>query len=131
MPKPTITVSQGEPELDVDVNARYGGRALFGYDVTENFAVYTHGGLTWVDYDLTNSYTFAPPVTERSDTESSFSYGAGFSYDLTDSLSVVVDYTRVSEIDFLGIPEVAGNTLRENPNSLSLQTLSTGVRFTF
>ena len=116
---------------DVDLDARYGGRALFGYDVTDDFAVYTHGGVEWIDYDVTNSYTFAPPVTERSDTESAFSYGVGMRYDLSDNIAVVVDYTQVSDVDFAGIPEVAGDTGRENPNRLSLSRLSSGIRLSF
>lgn len=116
---------------DVDLNSRYGARALFGYNVTDNFSVYTHSGMTVLDFDLTNSYTFAPPVTERSDTEVAFSYGAGFTYDLSDSLQAVVDYTQVSEVDFAGIAEVAGNTGRENPNTLAVRTFSSGLRFRF
>lgn len=116
---------------DVDLDARYGGRALLGYHVTDGFDVYTHAGLTFVEYDLTNSYTFAPPVTTRSNTDSEFSYGAGMRYRLTDNLSAVVDYTRVSNIVFDGIPEVAGGTGRVNPNNLSLDRFATGLLFKF
>ncbi len=116
---------------EVDVEARYGARVVSGIDVTDNFSFYTHGGYTWVDFDLTNRYTFAPPVTQRSDTESAFSYGMGVRYGITENISAVVDYTRVQDIDFGGIPEVAGNTNRVNPNRLALETISTGLRFSF
>lgn len=116
---------------DVDLNSRYGARLLFNYDVTDKFGFYTHGGLTVLDYDVTNSYTFAPPVTERSDTETAFSYGVGMKYDLRPNLSLVVDYTRIDNVDFDGIPEVAGDTGRVNPNTLALDRLSTGLRFSF
>ena len=116
---------------DVDVDARYGGRALFGVDVTDKWAFYSHGGIHVTEYDVTNSYTFAPPVTERSDRETAFGYGVGVKYKLSDNISVVTDYTRLSDIDFDGIPEVAGGTERINPNRLSFDRYSTGLRISF
>ncbi len=116
---------------DVDLDSRYGARLLFNYDVNDKFGIYTHGGVTVIDYDVTNSYTFAPPVTERSDSETAFAYGVGARYNLTDNVSLVLDYTRLSEAQFDGIPEVAGNTGRVNPNRLGLDRLSTGLRFSF
>lgn len=116
---------------DLDLNARYGARALLGVDVADNLSLYTHAGVAYLDYDLTNSYTFAPPVRERSDRESGFSYGVGASYRLSDRLSLFADYTKVSEVDFNGIPEIAGGTGRVNRNTLALDTLSTGLRWSF
>lgn len=116
---------------DLALDARYGGRVLTGVNVTDDFAFYSHGGVAWVDYDLNNSYTFAPPVRDRSDTESAFSYGVGARYRLTDNLSAFVDYTRVSDIEFGGIAEVAGGTGRVNPNTLRVETLASGLRFAF
>lgn len=116
---------------DVDLDARYGGRLLSGINVTDRFAFFSHVGVAWVDFDLTNGYTFDGPVTERSETETALTYGVGVRYDLTDNISAVVDYTRVDDIDFGGIPEVAGNTGRVNPNRLSLDTIATGLRFKF
>lgn len=115
---------------DVDLDSRYGARVLFNYDVTDQFGFYTHGGLSVVDYDVTQSYTFAPPVTNRSDSETAFAYGLGMRYELRDNLSLVVDYTRVDEIAFDGIPEVAGGTGRVNPNTLDISRFSTGLRLT-
>lgn len=116
---------------DLDLKARYGARLLAGVDVTEKFSVYGHGGIVFLDYDLTNSYTFAPPVRERSNDDSGFSYGVGASYRLTDSISAFVDLSKVAEIKFGGIPEVAGGTGRVNRNTLSTDTLSTGLRLSF
>lgn len=116
---------------DVDLDARYGARAVFGVDVSDKLALYTHGGLSFVDYDVNNSYTFAPPVTERSDNETAFSYGVGLNYKLNDTISFTTDYTRLTDIDFDGIPEVAGGTGRVNPNRLALDRFSSGIRLSF
>lgn len=114
---------------DVDVDGQYGGRVLLGYDVNDRVKVYAHGGVSWIDFDLTNSYTFADPVTSRSETEAAFAYGAGAEFEVIDKVGVFVEYTRTTEVAFDGIPEVAGDTGRVNYNELALDRLALGFRW--
>lgn len=116
---------------DIDLNASYGARVLAGVNATDRLSVYAHGGLTVLDFDVRNSYTFAPPVTTASETAETFSFGFGAGYKLTDHLSVFGEYTQTTDADFGGIPEVAGGTNRVNPNDLSLSALSLGVKYAF
>lgn len=114
---------------DVDVDGQYGGRVLLGYDVNDRLKLYAHGGVSWIDFDLANSYTFADPVTSRSETEAAFAYGAGAEVEVIDNVGVFVEYTRTTEVGFDGIPEVAGNTGRVNANDLSLDRIALGFRW--
>ncbi len=116
---------------DVDLNATYGGRVLSGAHITDKFSIYSHGGFTVLDYDVNNSYTFAPPTTSRSDTETGFSYGVGMDYKFTDRLSTFTEFTQISDVEFDGIPEVAGGTGTVNPNDLNTTSLSFGLKYRF
>ena len=113
---------------DVDLEATYGARVLAGFNVTDKFSLYVHGGATVVDFEVTNSYTFAPPVRSESFTETAFSYGVGAGYDVTDNATFFVEYTQIDDVEFDGIPEVAGGTGRVNPNELDLSSLSAGIK---
>ena len=116
---------------DVELEASYGARVLLGTNVTDKVQLYTHVGATQVDFDVTNSYTFAPPVTEDSFSETGFSYGVGAAVALSDTLSVFTEYTEVAGVDFDGIPEIAGDTGRVNDNTLDLSSLSVGIKYAF
>jgi len=116
---------------DIDLNFTYGGRLIGGVNVTDKFSVYAHGGVTVLDFDVRNSYTFAPPVTRRSLTETAFSYGVGAAYKFTSAISVFAEYTQIADVKFGGIPEVAGGTGRVNPNELDLNTISLGFKYSF
>jgi len=116
---------------DIDLNYTYGGRLIGGVNVTKSFSVYVHGGVTVLDYDVRNSYTFAPPVRTRSSTDTAFSYGLAADYKLTDDVSVFAEYTQIADVNFDGIPEVAGGTNRVNPNELDLRSVSLGLKYSF
>lgn len=116
---------------DLDLKATYGIKGKLGVDATDNFSVAAHGGITWAKYDVTNGYTFAPPMTQASNTDSGFAYGVSASYRFDNNISLFMDYTKVSQIEFDGIPEVAGGTGRVNPNSISPSTFATGLRYSF
>lgn len=116
---------------DVELQASYGARLIAGAAVTDKFAVYAHAGVTEVEFDVTNSYTFAPPVTEASYSETGVSYGVGATYAIDDKVSVFAEYTQVDGITFDGIPEIAGGTGRVNPNSLDLSRTAIGVKYSF
>ncbi|WP_341367474.1 outer membrane beta-barrel protein [Yoonia sp. BS5-3] len=116
---------------DVQLEATYGARAILGAQVSDVVKLYTHAGVTQVDFDVTNSYTFAPPVTEDSYSETGFSYGVGASVAVADNWSVFSEYTEVVGVEFDGIPEIAGGTNRVNDNTLDLSSLSVGVKYSF
>lgn len=116
---------------DVDINATYGGRMLVGINATDKLALYAHGGATALDIDIRNSYTFAPPVKTSSETEVGFSFGGGVGYDLSNNISVFAEYTRINNVDFSPIPEVAGGTGRINKNTLDYSNISLGVKYAF
>lgn len=116
---------------DVSLNASYGGRIIGGFDVTPEFAIYGHVGYTQLDFDVTNSYTFAPPVRSASFSEGGISFGIGARYAFNDRMDVFTDYTRVPDVNFAGLPEVAGGTGRVNNNSLDTDRISFGLKFNF
>ncbi len=116
---------------NVDLDASYGGRLLAGVNATDRLSLYVHGGVTVLDFDVRNSYTFAPPVRTSSESEATFSFGVGAGYAITDNIGVFVEYTQTTEADFDGLPEVAGGTGRVNPNDLSLDAISIGAKYSF
>lgn len=116
---------------DVELESSYGARVILGANVTDTVKLYTHAGVTQVDFDVTNSYTFAPPVREDSYSETGVSYGAGASVAISDSLALFTEYTAVAGVEFDGIPEIAGGTGRVNDNTLDLSSLAIGVKYSF
>ena len=116
---------------DIDIDSTYGVRGILGTNVTDKVQLYAHAGITQVDFDIENSYTFAPPVTSRSDEETAFSYGVGAAVAVSDAVSVFTEYTQIADVDFNGIPEVAGGTGRVNENTLDLSSVAIGVKFSF
>lgn len=116
---------------DIDLDATYGARLIGGVNATDKLSVYAHAGATVLDYDINNSYTFAPPRKSRSETDVGFSYGVGADYKLTDKISTFVEYTQITDVDFNGIPEVAGGTGRINDNELDLSSISLGLKYYF
>lgn len=116
---------------EIDLDASFGARVLAGVNATDRLSLYAHGGLTFLDFDVRNSYTFAPPVRNASETEETFSFGFGASYKVSDHISVFGEYTQTTDADFDGIPEVAGDTGRVNPNDINLNAFSLGLKYAF
>lgn len=50
---------------------------------------------------------------------------------MTDRVAIFADYSRIADVEFDGLPEVAGGTNRVNPNSLDFDKISVGAKFTF
>jgi len=115
---------------EVELDATYGINLKAGFDITNEFSVYGFIGTTWVDIDLHNSYPFAPPMRQGSETESEFSFGFGVSYRLSDHLSVVGEYTQLNDLDFDPLPEVAVPG-KVNPNELDLSSWKVGLSYSF
>lgn len=116
---------------DINLNASYGARAIAGVKVTPKFSLYGHVGYTQLDFDVHNSYTFAPPTRDANFDQGGLSLGVGALYAVNDRVSVFADYTKVTGVDFNGLPEVAGGTGRVNANSLDIDRISYGVRVAF
>lgn len=116
---------------DIDLKYTYGGRAILGTHVTDTLSLYAHGGITVLDFDIANSYTFAPPTRDASSSEAAFSYGIGADYKITENVSVFAEYSQINDVDFTPIGEVAGGTGRINPNDLDLGTMSLGFKYNF
>lgn len=116
---------------EVALDATYGARVILGANVSDRVRLYTHAGVAQVAFDVTNSYTFAPPVTEESFEETGFTFGVGASVAITEQVAFFTEYTQLTGVDFDGIPEVAGGTGRVNDNQLDLSSLAIGVKYSF
>ncbi len=115
---------------EVSLENTYGVKLKAGVDINDSFSVYGLVGSTTLDFDLRNSYTFAPPVTNASEDASEFTIGFGAAYQLSDRFSLVAEYAQLSDADFDPIPEVAVPG-KINPNELDYSTISFGVNYTF
>lgn len=116
---------------EVALDATYGARVILGANVTDKVRLYTHAGVAQVEFDVTNSYTFAPPVTEESFDETAFTFGVGASVAISEQIALFTEYTQLTGVDFDGIPEVAGGTGRVNDNDLDLSSIAIGVKYSF
>lgn len=117
----------------VSVKSRYGIKADFGYDVTDNFAAYLTAGLASVKYGINWDSKIVDPtdlVTVSSSSSLSKKgrkmgaiYGAGFSFYPTKDVSVNVEYNMQS-LDFKA-PDVAVKA------PTKLKTMKVGVAYHF
>lgn len=114
---------------ELDLDATFGGDARFGYDVTENFAVYGLAGVTWVDFDNDTGYTFAPPTQFLSDTQAGFTYGFGAELALSERISLIGEYRITNDISFTPNADRVGELV--NANSIDLSSMRFGVNFSF
>jgi len=114
----------------VELDSTYGINLKAGVDVTNEFSIYGFIGSTWIDIDLHNSYPFAPPMRQGSETESEFSFGFGVSYMLSEDLAVVGEYTQLNDLAFDPLPEVAVAG-KVNPNQLDLSSWKVGLSYSF
>lgn len=114
----------------IDLNSSYGATVKPGYQVTEDFSVYGFFGIIALDFDIDNSYPFAPPMRSDSETETGFQYGFGAEASIDDNWSIVLEYAVTKDVSFDPIPEVAVPG-KINPNDLDYANLSVGVRYRF
>lgn len=114
----------------VELNSTFGGSLKPGVHVTEDFAVYAILGVTALDFDIDNSYPFAPPMRSASETEAAFSYGLGGEAGIGEGWTVVAEYSVTKDVSFDPIPEVAVPG-KINPNELDLASFSIGVKHRF
>ncbi len=117
-------------QTEVTLESTYGFRLLAGFDITPKASVYGFGGSTVLDFDLRNSYPFAPPVRTASEKESAFTFGVGLAYAVTKNVSVTAEYAQINDVKFDPIPEVAVPG-KINRNELDLSTWKLGLAYNF
>ncbi|WP_293269017.1 porin family protein [Neptunomonas sp.] len=114
----------------IDLQSSYGVNFKAGVDVTRQFSVYGIAGATVLDFDIHNSYPFAPPMRSGSGDEVGLTLGVGFEYAVNDHWSVKGEYTRISDVDFDPLPEVAVPG-KINPNDLSHDSMKLALSYSF
>jgi len=115
---------------EIDLNSSYGATLKPGFQVTPDFSVYGIFGVIALDFDVDNSYPFAPPMRSASEREAGFLYGVGAEATVGNGWSVVLEYAVAKGVSFDPIPEVAVPG-KVNPNELDYANLSVGVRYRF
>ncbi|MCP4597963.1 porin family protein [Neptuniibacter sp.] len=117
-------------QTQLELESTYGVNFKAGVDVTEKFSVYGIAGATWLDFDIHNSYPFAPPMRSGSTDEVGLSLGAGFEYQVDSAWSVKGEYVQVKDVNFDPLPEVAIPG-KINPNEVDYDSLSIAVSYSF
>ena len=117
-------------QTKINLQSSYGVNFKAGVDVTHKFSVYGIAGATALDFDIHNSYPFAPPMRSGNDSEVGLTLGVGFEYAVNDHWSVKGEYTRISDVDFTPLPEVAVPG-KINPNDLSHDSMKLSLSYSF
>lgn len=117
-------------QTQLELESTYGVNFKAGVDVTEKFSVFGIAGATWLDFDIHNSYPFAPPMRSSSTDEVGLSLGAGFEYQVDSAWSVKGEYVQVKDVNFDPLPEVAIPG-KINPNEVDYDSLSIAVSYSF
>lgn len=114
---------------DLDLESSFGGDVRFGYDITDDFALYGLAGVTWLKFDNDTSYTFAPPVNTLSQTEAGFTYGLGAEVSVTDRISLIGEYRITNDVSFTPNADRVGDIV--NDNDIDRNSLRLGLNFSF
>ncbi|WP_028468275.1 outer membrane protein [Neptunomonas japonica] len=117
-------------QTKIDLQSSYGVNFKAGVDVTHKFSVYGIAGATALDFDIHNSYPFAPPMRSGSESEVGLTLGLGFEYAVNDKWSVKGEYTRINDVDFSPLPEVAVPG-KINPNELDYDSMKLALSYSF
>ena len=115
---------------ELSLNESYGFKIRAGVDVSDKFSVYGLVGQTTLDFDINNSYPFAPPTRSASTDVDEVTFGIGAEYSINDNWSLVAEYNQLNDVNFDPIPEVAVPG-QINDNELDFSALSFGVNFNF
>lgn len=117
-------------QTQLELNSSYGVNFKAGVDVTDKFSVFGIAGATALDFDIHNSYPFAPPMRSGDTREVGLSVGAGFEYQLSPQWSVKGEYIQISDLDFDPLPEVAVPG-KINPNDVDFDSLKFSISYSF
>lgn len=115
---------------DLTLNNTYGIKGKLGFDINEKFSVYAMLGQTTLDFDINNSYPFAPPLTDDTVDVDELTIGVGAEFMVTDKWGVTVEYAQLNDVSFDPIPEVAVPG-KINDNEVDLTSLTFGLTYRF
>jgi len=116
---------------ELTLNSSYGIKLKSGIYVNEQLSIYGFSGVTTLDFDINNSYTFAPPTTQSSADVDEFTVGVGIEYAISDHWSVTAEYSQLNDVSFDPIPEVAFDSGKINNNEVDYSSISFGINYTF
>lgn len=115
---------------ELTLNESYGIKFKLGVDVTEKFSVYGIVGQTTLDFDINNSYPFAPPVRDGNTDVDEVTFGIGAEYAIADNWSFVAEFNQLNDVSFDPLPEVAVPG-KINDNEVDFSALSFGLNYNF
>ncbi len=115
---------------ELSLNETYGIKFKAGVDVTDKFSVYGLIGQTTLDFDIDNSYSFAPPLRDGNTDVDEITFGIGAEYNISDNWSFVAEYSQLNDVNFDPLPEVAVPG-QINDNQVDLNSLSFGLNYNF
>ena len=115
---------------ELTLNNTYGIKGKLGFDINDKFSVYAAIGQTTLDFDINNSYPFAPPLTDDSADVDEITIGVGAEFMVTDNWGVTVEYAQLNDVSFDPIPEVAVPG-KINDNEVDLTSLTFGLTYRF
>jgi outer membrane autotransporter protein len=118
----TVGDVPGGAKTSFDLDYRIGAKANIGYDITDNISAYLIGGFAGNKYK--SNWAFNGNSSETRAFDTSFLYGLGASYKISDNISANLEYER-SEIDM----EVT--TLPDTNQNFDLQVIRVGVAYNF
>ena len=115
---------------ELSLENTYGFNLKAGINVNEKFSVYALLGQTTLDFDINNSYPFAPPLRDGDDSVDEITYGIGAEFSINDHWSVTAQYSQLNDVAFDPLPEVAVPG-KINDNEVDFSALTFGVNYNF
>lgn len=115
---------------ELTLNNSYGIKAKLGVDVNDKLSIYGLLGQTTLDFDIRNSYPFAPPVRTGNTDVDEITIGIGAEYNINDHWSFVAEYNQLNDVSFDPLPEVAVPG-KINDNEVDFSSLSFGLNYNF
>ena len=115
---------------ELTLNNSYGFKAKLGFDINDKFSMYALLGQTTLDFDINNSYTFAPPLRDKTADVDELTIGIGAEYSINDHWAVTAEYSQLNDVSFDPIPEVAVPG-QINDNELDFSSLTFGMKYSF
>lgn len=115
---------------ELSLDNTYGVKLKAGVDITDKFSVYGLLGQTTLEFDVDNSYPFAPPTRSASRDVDELTIGFGAEYAVNDNWSISAEFSQLNDVSFDPIPEVAVPG-KINDNELDFSSISFGVNYNF
>lgn len=115
---------------ELSLENTYGINVKAGINVNDKFSVYALLGQTTLDFDINNSYPFAPPLRDGDESVNEITYGIGAEFSINDHWSITAQYSQLNDVAFDPLPEVAVPG-KINDNEVDFNALSFGVNYNF